>query len=156
MVRANQICRHPQRAKIDRAIQNGSSSRIIADQFDISNSAVRRYITKGCPDGDLSPKEAIQKAVSEGNLNRGLSGIKILTDAYDLLEEIARDAKRDGSYSAAATAARGMIDVAKVLGVEKGATGKGSALIAALDKLGAGVWDEAEVKAGGEDATNRI
>ena len=145
MARANQICRHPQRTEIDRAILSGEPFTRIAAKFGIkSESTVRLYAARGCPDGDAPPKEARQKAINKSNEARGLDGLEILKEALADLDVILRGAIGAGSFGAAATAARGKIEIAKTLGIQKGGGGDGSALAKALEKLGDGAWDDVE------------
>jgi len=88
----------------------------------------------------------MRQKIAEGNEERALEGIAIATDALDRLTKASDAAMKAGQFGSSVAAAKGMIEIAKLVGVRTGGTGDGSGLTTALEKIGKEAWKEEVAK----------
>ena len=91
------ICSHPRKLAINREIVRGTSESKIADQFDVSKSALGRHRRGGHLDAQLK-RAAEREALDADSLLEDL--ITLRAAAVGLMQK----AERAGSYSGAASA----------------------------------------------------
>lgn len=132
MSRPNKICAHAKRAEIDALLLNHVSYRAIAGQIEgISRQSVARYAQseRPCNSDSLPPKEAIRQEVARENKDRGLSGIRLLSDVVARLEDLTKVTPIEAPISSIYVAAlRLQFDIAKLLGIEDNTKNRGGGI----------------------------